>query len=294
MITKNEVSAEDYERLNREYHAKLQRKEQLTISETAFICDCLPFKSLLSYPFCIDEFFHRAFVARHSKGIHRMVELEQTHHTFYENLINEWAKTIDKTNHSDQLLQVTAKDARDELKELKKRVAIVDAKPKEEKFAILEWSKFRYILVKEIFELVIKSDSHKLYLNNIEILFTYYSLSHILTRHFGHGMKPYESYKSHFTKDIRHDEIHMKLQEFFKLIDESQYFLNDGIEEVNIRYKGTLYKIFSESYIEGKKSYVRVGSFFPTVNQKMLDRLRDEFVEKKINNVFSVFTGILE
>ncbi len=141
-------------------------------------------------------------------------------------------------------------------------------------------------------ELAIKSNQYKLYLNGHEIIFDYYSLTHILTRHFGHIMKTYETDKSHFTKDVLHEEVHLQLEEIFKQIDNSNFYKNNSVEEVNIRFNGTLYKIFSDYELNGSTKFLRLNSFFPTENKLMLDRLKNEFEEKVISESLSVFVKI--
>ena len=147
-------------------------------------------------------------------------------------------------------------------------------------------------MIKDIFDLVIKSDEFKLYLNGQEIIFDYYSLTHILTRHYGHIMKSYETDKSHFTKDVLHEEVHSKLEEIFKLIDDSGFYTHDSVQEINIRLNGTLYKIFTDYETKGAKKYLRLNSFFPVDHDKMLDRLKNDFEEKIIAKDLSVFVKI--
>ena len=157
------------------------------------------------------------------------------------------------------------------------------------KFKLLEWSKYRYILIKDIFELSIKSNHYKLYLNNQEIIFDYYSLAHILSRYYGHDMKTYKTDKSHFTKDIHHEEVHLRLEEIFKKIDVSAFYTKSSIQEINIRYNSTLYKIYTDYENRGATKILRLNTFFPIENQKMLKRLNKEYEEKKIDESYSVF-----
>jgi hypothetical protein len=162
---------------------------------------------------------------------------------------------------------------------------------------IFEWSKYKYLIIKYIFEEVIKGKEYKLFLNNKEIIYDYYSLYHILTRHYGHIMKPYSVTKNHFT-DMEFDPelLHLKIQEIFKKIDASGHYYYDKVEEVNFKYKNQIYKIFCKqelrSQTKGNKStgqFLRLNSFFPVGNKRMLHRLTSEFEEIKIDKDLSIF-----
>ena len=297
MRYKNNVKPEDYDNKNRELHARINKGEQLTRDEQAFVCHCLRFDNLLLHPFCLDEFFSRTFIFRNSETPPGMYPLKERDHIYYVGLVNEWEKEVLITNHSDQLMQIATKETRDELKVLRKKYTAFQrtfssAEYQHRKFKLIEWSKYRYIMIKEVFELIIKSNHYKLYLNRQEIIFDYYSLTHILTRHYGHKMKPYETDKSHFTKDVHHEEVHLQLEEIFKQIDNSNFYKNNSVDEVNIRFNGTLYKIFSDTETNGSTNFLRLNSFFPTENKQMLDRLQNEFEEKVIRNTLSVFVKI--
>lgn len=294
MIYKLNVKPEDYDNKNRELHAKIDQGEQLTRDEQIFVCNCLRFDNLLLHSFCHDEFFSRAFIFRNHETPEGMYPLKERDHIYYESLVREWGTDVNKTNHTDRLMQVVAKETRDELKILRKKYTAFhrtfsSAEYQRRKFKLIEWSKYRYIMIKDIFELAIKSNQYKLYLNGNEIIFDYHSLTHILTRHFGHIMKTYDTNKSHFTKDILHEEIHLHLERIFRQIDISGYYKNQSVQEVNIRFNGTLYKIFSEYETNGAIRFLRLNSFFPTENKLMLERLKQEFDEKIINNSLSIF-----
>ncbi len=144
-------------------------------------------------------------------------------------------------------------------------------------------------MIKDVFDLSILSDHYKLYLNGQEIIFDHYSLTHILTRHYGQRMKTYETDKSHFTQDVHHEEVHLQLEKIFKQIDASKLYVNNSIKEVNIRLNGTPYKIFIDEETKGGTKFFRLNSFFPTVNKGMLARLDKEFDEKEIDNNLSIF-----
>lgn len=298
MRYKNDLSPEEYENKNRSLHGKIEKGEPLTLEEEAFVCHCLKYENLLNHPFCLDEYFTRTFLARTTNVPKEMYSLKERDNIYYVGLVNEWSKTINKTNHTDPLLQITAVETREELRHLRKGFSIFRDSYRDyniRKFRLLEWSKYRYIMIKDIFNLIIKSDEYKLSLNGKEIIFNYFSLTHILTRHFGHVMKTYESDKSHFIKDVHHEEIHLKIEDIFRQIDASNFYINDSIEEVNIRLNGTLYKIYTTNeskHVPGTKDpvpYQRLSTMFPIKHPKMLKRLDEEYEEKVITDTLSVF-----
>jgi len=294
------ISDEEYENKNRVLHSKVQNGESLTNEEVAFFCSCLRLEQLIFYPFCLDEYFCKLFILRNEQIPKVLVPLyraTEKDHIYYIGLVSEWNQTVNKRNHSDQLLQVVSAETREELRNLRKRYSIFSRTfssrdYQARKFKLLEWSKYRYIIIKEIFELSIKADHYKLYLNGQEIIFDYYSFAHILTRHFAHVMKTYETEKSHFTQDVYHKEVHLKLEEIFKEIDISGVYSKSSIEEINIRYNNNLYKIFNDYEMQGSKKILRLNSFFPIEEKRMLIRLETEFEEKKISDRLSIFLKI--
>jgi hypothetical protein len=294
MRYRNTLNEEDYNNRNRELHARIDKGEKLTREEEAFVCHTLRYDNLLLHPFCLDEFFSRTFLARNSEVPKEMYAVRERDHITYEGLVREWAGEMYKTNHTDQLMQIVAIETREELKSLRKKYTslhrtFTSHEYQKRKFKLLEWSKYRYIMIKDVFELSIQSDHYKLYLNEHEIIFDYYSLTHILTRHYGQLMKTYDTDKSHFTQDVHHEEVHLQIEKIFKQIDASKLYVNDSVKEVNIRLNGTLYKIFIDEETKGGTKVFRLNSFFPTVNNKMLLRLEKEFEEKKIDANLSIF-----
>ena len=297
------MTEEEYNNRNQELHNKVQKGEPLNKGEQFFFCAHLPFKSLLKYSFCEDEFFYQTYFALNGKNIdenfskHLQYTLSSIEVQAYCKILETWEASIEKTNHSNQLLQIVSKETREELKILKKsnslsQYGIIDKDYEQRKFKIIEWSKFRYIKVKNFFESTLNAAEFKLFLNGNEIIFNYYSYTHILTRHFGRMMKPYQVEKSHFSQDISVEEIHLQLEDIFKKIDNSNFFIEENIEEINLKLNGNLYKIFNKQTIENGKNILRLSSFFPIDNPLMLERLDNEFTEKKINNNLSIFIKI--
>ncbi len=296
MRNTHNLSEEEYETRNRELHAKIDNGEQLTRVEQAFVCHALRFQNLLLHPFCLDEFYSRTFIFRNSETPPGMYPLTERDYIYYEGLVREWEREVNKTNHVDQLMQIVGVETREELKKLRKSYkgfqrTYSSSEYRQRKFKLLEWSKYRYIMIKDVFELSIKLDHYKLSLNEQEIIFDFYSLTHILTRHYGHIMKTYETDKSHFTQDVHHEEVHLEIERIFKIIDDSKVYIGQSVKEVNIRLNGTLYKIYIDQEQKGGTEVFRLNTFFPITNSKMLSRLENEFEEVELDKNLSVFVS---
>lgn len=294
----NLTTAEFREEYNR-ILAKLDSKEELSEKEKRFIINALPFDKLLLYPFCIDEYFARLYLNITFRPI------TQKDITYYNGILREWNKIIETTKHDEELLYYIARETRKELKGLKKKYPFLHPSSSTKDYIdrrrkIIEWSKYKYITIKYIFEEALKGNNYKLYLNNKEIIYDCYSLSHILTGHYGHIMKPYAVSKSHFIGiEFDPENLHHKIENIFKAIDKSKLYQNDSTEDINFRYKNTIYKIYCkyESAIKDKSKssanqFLRLNTFFPVNRKEMLDRLATQFDEKKIDNELSIFVKI--
>ena len=195
-----QLTEEERTRRIEEIETKWAEKKELSEEDKQFACDGLRFEKLLLYPYCVDEFYSRAFLGFYDQ----LTDMQQI---AYEGLVREWGTDVNKLNHSDQTLQVTVKETREELKKLSDQFVIanhfyITEEYEQDKFILLAWSKYRYLIIQRILETEIKGDSYKLYLNGQKILLDQHSLAHIFTMHYGETMKPYITGKTHFTKTI--------------------------------------------------------------------------------------------
>lgn len=276
---------------------RYKKGEKLNPEEIDFFCSCQKFEYLTQFPICIDEFFKRAFLMRQPNYPKELNFLKPQDNAYYELLVKEWDTLVEQKQHINDLLHIVCKETRQELKQLRKKYDFRNGNNLfrvflKEKSRIVEWSKYRYIFIKKIFETQICEVEFILKLNGQEIIFDYYSLTHILTRHFAQIIKPYFTDKDHFTENIGHNEIHLKLKWFFDEIEKSGVYLKDSIQEVNVKYKNQLYKIFCRNHIKpvkGSPEYLRVDSFFPLTNQTMLGKLNTDFEGVTINEDLTVF-----
>jgi|ERR1035437_80866 hypothetical protein len=299
------VSLTDEEHINKwiNIQKKFESNSILTTNEESFFCRHCKFEYLLEYPFCLDQYFQYVYLLKLSllfpndeyltKHLHLFpngyTDLSEKDSDLYKKLVNDWTDDFNK----DSLLKFVKVETKKELKILSREnsnISILDLEDK--KFQILAWSKYRFIMVKKIFEKNIKSNEYKLSLNGQEIVFGYDSLYHIYTGHFGLMMKPYNSQKSHFFKDFPHSEIHSKLENIFIEIDKSKLYSKNAIEAIHLRYNGSIYKIFCKKEVEKINSKYRLTSFFPVEYEQLLKELKIKFEEKRINNNLSIFVKI--
>lgn len=288
---------------------KVEAGEELSYNEIGFFCNGQKLEYLRNFHFCDDEFFARA----HSElnipemlegdiGYRRLIDrykkinsLTDEDRLYYRKLVEEWLGVVNKGNHSDQLLQYYCKETREEIKCLKK-----DFKDKgicqssnaflRERFKIIEFSKYRYIITKGVFEVVIKDKKYDLFLNGIRISYNYYSLSHIITRHYGLIMKRYRTQKSHFGVHIHYESIHEMLEEVFGRIDNSGFFSKESVREINFKKDDIIYRVYCEQYLEGQKPVYRIATFFPIDESGEFRRLNEQFCENILERDFSVYT----
>ncbi len=288
---------EDYDEKNRDLHKKIDGKEPLTAEESAFVCQSLSFENLLLYPFCLEEYFTRVFLAKTSEDTSDFVGLRVKDHIYYEGILKEWRNLINTIHHDDELLLYSSRETRKELRNLRKGYSMLQPGSSTRDYVqkrrfIFEWSKYRYIMTKNIFKFIIKGQEYKLFLNGQEIIFDTFSLMHIFAGHYAEITKPYATDKSYFTPDFHYEEIHINLEKIFKLIDNSGLYKKASIEEINLRFKGIPYKIYTKLENKGQRKYLRLNTFFPIEDKRMLFRLQNLFDEKSVSDNLSVFTTI--
>jgi len=304
MDTKNEyklINEAEYNSRNKLLHEKLQANKSLTQEEKYFLCDHCRTDLLLIYPICHDEFYIRYFLEYYSPS--KFDNFDIRHNVYFKSMVKNWGILIHKTDTSDQLIKLVSEEVRKELKAHKKQNSIMNIdfiaqRYLDEKFDILSWSKYRYLLIKRTILEEFPSGKFILSLNQQKIVFDYYSLVHIVTRHFGEIMKPFSQGKDHFHEVFYYNDLHAKLKYIFELIELSGLYINQSLKEINFKYYGRIYKVFCENHtfqqrgMPDEKS-LRLNSFFPVSNAQMLRRLENEFIEQRIDESLTVFTKII-
>lgn len=127
-----------------EIEKKLAEKRELTDEDKLFMYDNLDYYHLLLHPFCVDEFFYRSFF--------QLQQMNARQEIYYEHLVKEWGREMEKTNHTGDLMQNVAKETREELKVFRGQYHIrSNAYGYREylhaRFRIHEWSKYRYLII---------------------------------------------------------------------------------------------------------------------------------------------------
>lgn len=287
----------EYNSRNQLLHNKLQANIPLTQEEKYFLCDHCRTNLLLVYPICHDEFYIRFFLEYYSPS--KFDNFEERHEIYFKSMVKEWGVIMQKTDSSDQLIKLVSEEVRKELKVHKRQNSILNLEFNmqqylDERFDILSWSKYRYLLIKRTIFTEFPSGKFHLSLNKQKIVYDYYSLVHIVTRHFGETMKPYSQGKDHFHEVFYYDDLHVKLKQIFEAIEQSGLYAAQSLKEINFRYYGTIYKVFCDSHVFQHKGIpdevaLRLNSFFPVGNKAMLDRLANNFIEQKVSDILSVF-----
>lgn len=268
---------------------KLASDQELSIEEIWFMGDHVELDHLPNYPQCLDMYYRKLYIL-FTEGM-----LHGTHLVNFQMLVTNWLDHLEANYKAGSIGEASQKETKIELESVEKkwqdkRVTSEDEKD-EDLFDLMAWSKFRYVLVRKIFDLQIKADYYSLTLDGNEIRFDYESAMHILTRHFGHGMKPYPSPKDHFYGVFRHDELHKDFENIFREIDKSGLYGGNNLRDINFKSKDVLYKIWAIPVKEVEKAY-RISTFFPVSSKKLLDKLDTSYQEIKVNKELSVFVEL--
>ncbi|MGN6435837.1 MAG: hypothetical protein ACTHMM_04855 [Agriterribacter sp.] len=272
---------------------KLANKESLTVEECWMLGDQLQLDYLPQHAQCSDMYYRRLYLHYTEGGTTPLIPpLSKLHVENFKSQIIEWYDLMEKPHPKGSLLEAAQKETRQELKGLLDKWAgnpnISEMEKDEDVSELYAWSKFRYVLVRRIFDLEIKDQSFVLSLNGNRILFDYESAMHILTRHFAHGRKPYSSSKDHFYGVFRHDKLYLDFEKIFHAIDATKVYTNDPIEDINFRFKGDIYKICCRPIGKGETAY-RIVTFFPVSSTKNLEILKDTYNEHQISEELSIF-----
>jgi hypothetical protein len=292
------ISEDEYNEKNRILHEKVNNKQALNKGEEIFFCNCLKFKDLPLYPFCIDEYFRRIFLSKHPLFPKEFDPTKPKDIDVYNIMVSEWFRIMNAPDNEETLINMVGKETRNELKALRKSHPIIQPNFNSKSYiskrtGLIEWSKFRYLMIRDLWTEEFYSSPYKLYLDDRKIIIDQESLAHILSRHYGQTMKTYFTEKSFFTKDILHTEIHTKLEEIFAKIDYSLLLRGQSLNEINIRLNGTIYRIYlEEKKIREKKkeiTIVRLSTIFPVENAGMLKKIETQFDEYIIDKELSLF-----
>ncbi len=148
---------------------------------------------------------------------------------------------------------------------------------------------------------------YELNLNNVACRFTLDSLVHILIRHYSYLSKIAESYKdkvncSNHNKNVPFEEIHIILENIFKVIDDSQNIITNTFvknivienQQITFKFKESIYRVWfslnKNKNESGQIPFIEIESFYPLTRKADLKTLNSDYRIMKINNDLSVYT----
>ncbi len=227
--------------------------------------------------------------------IYQVKDKEVKNDLFYlKRKLVEWEDVINKTNHQEELLQQVAKEAREEIKELKKEYKYKNIQSKNsvnykvKKNGIILFSKWLYCISLEIFESLDPNDFIS-EINSTNIEFNEYSLIHILNRHYAEILKQFDTKKSFHSQIFEPRILSSQLKETLSLIDTSKHLLGKSIDLIAFQINGIDYIIYTSEKLRGNITYRRVNTFFPVEDVSEKQKLSIDYDLKPVNNSLSVY-----
>ena len=273
MLEITQEMIEDNEAKRQEIDRKIEEGEPLGTEEVWMLGDQRQLDDLPNFPECWDMYYRRLYLQFFGEPVPGMVPLSQTHLANLSSFIHGWLHHLDATYAPNSLGAASQKETKIQMSDLEKKwannLSIGNDEKDEDLTDLIAWSKFRYVLVRKIFELDIKAEKFILVINGKELSFDYETAMHILTRHFAHGMKPYPSVKDHFYGVFQHDRLHKDFEKIFGVIDNSGVYQNDDVTNINFKFKGIVYKIWSVP-VPNSPGNFRISTFFPVSSYKIL------------------------
>jgi len=190
-----------------------------------------------------------------------------------------------KTNHSSQTLQYVAAETRVDIKLMEKefmlngflvKSRLYNAKLKR----LLMMSRFIYFKVK--FDFFLGYTRNEIVIPSIfgDVIFSDYSLTHVLFRHFAAGQKQYNPEQSFFSEDIQISSLHKFVFLILSRITKSGIKIIHPVNKaISFKYKATYYRLYLGRATIQRKGYkgniniLHVKSIFPINDQAILNEI---------------------
>lgn len=272
---------------------KIEKSEKLSLEEQIEWCSCLTPEYIDQYAFCDDEKFKTLFLDHFQNKTTGELFTDEDRLKL-ESYIEEWNTTVSHSNHTSKLLNIVTKETRDEKKILTKTTGLTEGEEYENKVKeILYYSKYVYILTQRIFGLK-NIECQIVELNGNAIHIDYYSIVHILNRHFSPLQKQYENDKDFFTEDVIYDELIDFLESIIRTVDEHGGYIDSPPQKIMINYKGNPYTIYINKVTKQKKGIgnyecLRLKTFFPVGAEDELKHLETEMTLVDISENLGVY-----
>lgn len=303
-------------RIFEDLKSKAENREKLTEHEKDFFCSAIRLSrmndgSMDEYDCCANFKFKELYLTyfkvllglskyRKVKG-HVSYEVDnqeiKNDLAYLSKVEKEWLSLIDKTNHSEELLQQISKETRKELEKIKKttgrdsnnRNQINDQRKVR---SVILQSKYIYLTALKIYE-ILKPTDFVFSLNGNFIEITEYSIVHILNRHFAQITKP-DSKKSFHNTDFKPKYLTIQLKKIFEEIDKSGLLYGMPINKIAFMYKGVSYQVWiNKRYkqIKGKGNVKinRLETFYPIEEYPELLKIQDDNKLIKISKDLSIY-----
>lgn len=213
---------------------------------------------------------------------------------------DEWQAIIEKTNHSNKLLQEVSTETRNERTTLSNLPEVVNGLWRKGSFlyifkerAIFLNSKYIYCVALEIFETLEPADLI-LEINSTQIEFNEYSLFHILNRHYAETTKQYDTRKTYHNEDFEPRILSTQLKDILHNIDNSGLLQNKSIDKIGFQQNGTDYLIrtsieYKSVKGQGNVPYRRLNTFYPVLEKIEKNKLTLTCNLRKITDTLSVY-----
>jgi len=269
---------------------KYNTGKQLTDEEVEDFCLCMKPELVNNYRICDDERFCTLYLenlAADQEGVKLSEEKQKYLNEFY----TAWEIIILNERHSDKLLKYSAEEARNEIKNIRKKFekngdSIESQEFKKKRRISILRSKFFYLKTKSVLNQLGQLPL-KLTFNGSYVEVDEYTYVHLLFRHFGQLTKPEDFDKTYFTEEIQLEQIPDVIQYLLESVDICGFSDDEFNHKIAFKYNGRFYRIYFKEAERGEKGkgnvkYRRVNTFYPIEKQSEIDDLMTNYEEKNL------------
>jgi len=222
----------------------------------------------------------------------------QTDIEFLKSEAELWQEDIDKLNHKEQLLNLIAKETRNEIKDYNKDPQwhfhgfFNESRLYDHGLLIIRLrSKYIYLRVRDYYD-KLGTDKQIVNFKGEQIEYNADSLIHILNRHYEISRKQANREKSLHDEDVHPDEIFDIINGLLLLLcSETQEKIDSN--KIYFIYNEKPYTIWIKKATRfvkgiGKQEYKFISTFYPVEHEDELGKLND-YKEHKLNEQYSIY-----